>query len=49
MQTYADRSGDIVVWLRNIEEAVHFVPLEPEHKGVLNNQVDYHVWNVMND
>ena len=35
--------GEIVVWIRNIEGAVHLVPLEPNQKWVVNNWVDYYV------
>ena len=41
--------GEIVVWIGNIEGAVHLVPLEPNQRWVVNNRVDYHVWNEMND
>ena len=41
--------GEIVVWIRNIEGAVHLVPLELNQRWVVNNRVDYHIWNDMND
>ena len=41
--------GEMVVWIRNIEGAVHLVPLELNQRWVVNNRVDYHVWNEMND
>ena len=41
--------GEIVIWICNIEGAVHLVPLEPDRKWVVNNRVDYHIWNEMND
>ena len=41
--------GEIVVGIRNIEVAVHLVSLEPDWKWIVNNHVDYHVWNEMND
>ena len=41
--------GEIVVGIRNIEAAVHLVPFEPDRKWIVNNRVDYHVWNEMND
>ena len=41
--------GEIVVWIRNIEGVVHLVPLELNHRWVVNNRIDYHVWNKMND
>ena len=40
---------DIVVWIRNIEGAVHLVPLEPNQRWVVNSRIDYHIWNEMND
>ena len=41
--------GEYVAWVRNIKGAVHLVPVEPDHKWVVNNRVDYYVWNEMND
>ena len=41
--------GDMVIWIPNIEGAVHLVPLEPDRKWIVNNRVDYHIWNEMND
>ena len=41
--------GEMVIWIWNIEGAVHLVPLEPDQKWVVNNRVDYHMWNEMND
>ena len=41
--------GEMVIGIRNIEGAVHLVPLEPDQKWIVNNRVDYHVWNEMND
>ena len=41
--------GEIVVWIRIIQGAVHLVPLEPNQRWVVNNLVDYHIWNDMND
>ena len=41
--------GEMVIWIRNIEGAVHLVPLEPDRKWVVNNLVNYHIWNEMND
>ena len=41
--------GEIVVWIRNIEGVVNLVPLEPDQRWVVNNRVDYHVRNAMND
>ena len=41
--------GEIVVGIQNIEAAVHLVPFEQDQKWIVNNHVDYHVWNKMND
>jgi len=41
--------GQTVVWLRAIEGAAHLVPREPERNWIVNNRVDYHAWNEMND
>ena len=41
--------GQTVVWLRTIEGAAHLIPVEPEKNWIVNNRVDYHVWNEMND
>ena len=41
--------GDMVIWIRNIEGAVHLVPLEPDRKWVVNNLLYHHIWNEMND
>ena len=41
--------GEIVVWIRNIEGAVHLVQLKPKQRWVVNNHVDYHVLNQMNN
>ena len=40
---------EIVVGIRNIELVVHLVPFEPDWKCIVNNHIDYHVWNEMND
>ena len=49
VESHSGEKGGSVVWVRNIEGAVHLVPLEPERKWVVNNRVDYHVWNEIND
>jgi len=41
--------GQTVVWLRAIERATHVVQQEPERNWIVNNTVDYHMWNEMND
>ena len=41
--------GEMVIWTQNIEGAVHLVPLEPDRTWVVNNRVDYHICNEMND
>ena len=41
--------GQTVVWLRTIEGVAHLIPVEPEPNWIVNNRVDYHVWNEMND
>jgi len=38
-----------VVWVQAIEEAAHLIPLEPSRNWIVNNWVDYHVWNEVND
>jgi hypothetical protein len=38
-----------VVWVHAIEGAVHLIPLEPNRHWIVNNRVDYHVWNEVND
>jgi len=46
---YAGEGGQSIVWLSAIERAVHLIPVEPERNWIVNNHVDYHVWNEMND
>jgi hypothetical protein len=41
--------GQTVVWLRAIEGVAHLVLREPESNWIVNNRVDYRVWNEMND
>ena len=41
--------GEIVIWIRKIEGAVHLVPLEPDRKWVVNNHMDYYIWNEINN
>jgi len=41
--------GQTVVWLCTIEGAAHLIPVEPERNWIVNNRVDYHVLNEMND
>ena len=38
-----------VVWVHVIEGAAHLIPLEPNRHWIVNNRVDYHVWNEVND
>ena len=40
---------EIVVWIQNIEGALHLGLREPNQRWVMNKQVDYHIWNKMND
>jgi len=49
VKEYLHGGGQTVVWLSAIEGAVHLIPLEPERNFIVNNRVDYHVWNEMND
>jgi len=41
--------GQMVVSLCAIEGAAHLVPQEQERNWIVNNRVDYHMWNEMND
>jgi len=43
------QGGQMVVWLRAIEGAAHLVLREPERYWIVNNRVDYHMLNKMND
>ena len=38
-----------IIWLCEIEVATHLIPLEPVRKWIVNNWIDYNVWNEMND
>jgi len=49
VEGYARWGGQSIVWLSAIERAVHLMSLEPERNWIVNNRVDYHVWNEMND
>jgi len=49
VKEFLHRGVQTVVWLRAIEGAAHLVPREPERNWIVNNRVDYHVWNEMND
>jgi len=49
VEGYAGVGGQSIVWLCAIEGAVHLIPLEPEWNWIVNNHVDYHVWNEMTD
>ena len=49
VKEFTGRGGQSVVWLRAIEGAAHLMPLEPERKWIVNNRVDYNVWNEMHD
>ena len=49
VEAYTGGGGQSIVWLSAIEGAVHLIPLEPERNWIVNNRVDYHVWNEMND
>jgi len=37
--------GQNVMWVQAIERAAHLIPLELSRNGIVNNRVDYHVWN----
>jgi len=41
--------GQNGVWVQAIEEAAHLIPLEPSQNWIVNNRVDYHIWNEIND
>jgi len=49
VQRRENRTGDIVVWLRSLEGMTHLIPLEPGHRWIANNRIDYHTWNELND
>ena len=49
VQEFTSGGGQTVIWLSGIEGAAHLIPLEPERKWIVNNRVDYNVWNEMND
>jgi len=49
VEGYAGGGERSIVWLSAIEGAVHLIPVEPERNWIVNNHVDYHVWNKMND
>jgi len=49
VEGYAGGGGYSIVWLSTIEGAVHLIPLEAEWNWIVNNRVDYHVWNEMNN
>jgi len=49
VKAYTAGGGQRIVWLSAIEWAVHLIPPEPERNWIVNNHVDYHVWNEMNN
>ena len=49
MQRRENESGDIVVWLRSLEGMAYLIPLEPGHHWIVNNRIDYHTWNELNN
>jgi len=49
VEAYTGGGGQSIIWLSAIEGAIHLIPLEPERNWIVNNRVDYHVWNKMND
>jgi len=49
VKEYLHGGAQTVVWLSVIKGVVHLIPLEPERNFIVNNRVDYHVWNEMND
>jgi len=49
VEGYAGVGGQSIVWPSVIEGAVHLISLESERNWIVNNRVDYHVWNEMND
>jgi len=49
VEAYTGGGGQRIVWLSAIERAVHLILLEPERNCIVNNCMDYHVWNKMND
>jgi len=46
VEGYAGGGRQSIVWLG---VTVHLIPLEPERNWIMNNHVEYHVWNEMND
>jgi len=49
VEGYAVGGEQSIVWVSAIDRAVHLIPLEPERNWIVNNYVDYHVWNEMHD
>jgi len=49
VKEFLNGGGQTVVWLCAIEGAAHLVLRELERNWIVNNRVDYHVWNEMND
>ena len=42
---FMSREGQNVVWVQAIEGVAHLIPLKPSWNWIVNNRVDYHVWN----
>ena len=49
VEAYIRGGGQRIVWLSAIEGAVYLIPLEPERNWIMNNRINYHVWNKMHD
>jgi len=43
------KEGAKVVRLRLLEGAVHLIPIELIRKWIVNNRIDYHTWEALND
>jgi hypothetical protein len=49
VQVRQNQSGDCVVWLRSLEGVAQLIPVEPNCRWIVNNRIDYHTWNELND
>jgi len=49
VQKKDNENGDYVVWVWSLEGAAHLIPVELEHRWIINNRIDYHTWNEWND
>ena len=44
-----ENGGDYMVWLWSLEGAAHLIAIEPRYRWIVNNRIDYHTWNELND